>query len=45
MERRATTEELPLSASAGEELGEVEVLVDGQNERSTWRVFDRRKTL
>jgi len=31
VERRATTEELPPSASAGEELGEVEVLVDGQN--------------
>ena len=31
VERRATTEELPPSASAGEELGEVEVLVDGQS--------------
>jgi serine-type D-Ala-D-Ala carboxypeptidase (penicillin-binding protein 5/6) len=31
VQRRITTEELPLSASAGEELGEVEVLVDGQS--------------
>src|SRR5215216_1077876 len=31
VERRATTEELPPSASPGEELGEVEVLVDGQS--------------
>ena len=31
VERRATTEELPPSASVGEELGEVEVLVDGQS--------------
>jgi D-alanyl-D-alanine carboxypeptidase (penicillin-binding protein 5/6) len=31
VERRVTTEELPPSASAGEELGEVEVLVDGQS--------------
>ena len=31
VERRATTEELPPSASAGEELGEVEVLVDGRS--------------
>src|SRR5215211_2942170 len=31
VERRAITEELPPSASAGEELGEVEVLVDGQS--------------
>ena len=31
VERRATTEELPPSASASEELGEVEVLVDGQS--------------
>jgi serine-type D-Ala-D-Ala carboxypeptidase (penicillin-binding protein 5/6) len=31
VERRATIEELPPSAGAGEELGEVEVLVDGQS--------------
>src|SRR5919199_2842544 len=31
VERRVTTEELPPSASADEELGEVEVLVDGQS--------------
>ncbi len=31
VERRATTEELPPSASAGEELGVVEVLVDGRS--------------
>src|SRR5918992_1201582 len=31
VQRRATTEELPPSASAGEELGVVEVLVDGRS--------------
>jgi len=31
VERRVTTEELPPSASAGEELGKVEVLVNGQS--------------
>jgi len=31
VERRVTTEEAPPSAAAGEELGEVEVLVDGQS--------------
>jgi serine-type D-Ala-D-Ala carboxypeptidase (penicillin-binding protein 5/6) len=31
VERRTTTGELPPSASTGEELGEVEVLVDGQS--------------
>jgi D-alanyl-D-alanine carboxypeptidase (penicillin-binding protein 5/6) len=31
VERRVTTEELPQEAEAGEELGEVEVFVDGQS--------------
>jgi hypothetical protein len=31
VERRVTTEELPPAAEAGQRLGEVEVLVDGQS--------------
>jgi serine-type D-Ala-D-Ala carboxypeptidase (penicillin-binding protein 5/6) len=35
VERRVTTEELPSEAEAGQELGEVEVSVDGQNAGSS----------
>ena len=35
VERRVSIEELPSSASAGEELGEVEILVDGQSVESS----------
>ena len=44
VERRVTTEELPPSASAGEELGEVEVLVDGQSVAGAARWSPRRAT-
>jgi serine-type D-Ala-D-Ala carboxypeptidase (penicillin-binding protein 5/6) len=35
VERRVTTEELPSKAEAGQELGEVEVFVDGQSAGSS----------